>query len=104
MAADPPLQRFDEAYRIDRTVEVCCGHERYRVEIVQDLTPGRPRLLYRARYWHLDEIEFRTPTAGRERRRIRVAASFAWVDRAGVDADGALREALSWLAQQAGRY
>lgn len=39
MTEDALLHRFDEAYRIERSVEVCCGDETYRVEVVQDLKP-----------------------------------------------------------------
>lgn len=48
---DPLLERFDEAYLLERTAELVIENETYRIEIVGDVKTQGAGSRYKARYW-----------------------------------------------------
>ncbi len=40
--SDPLVDRFDEAYEVEKTVDLVHGDDTYRIEIVRDLKHSSP--------------------------------------------------------------
>ena len=88
--SDPLIDRFDEAYIVEKTVDLVHGEHTYRIEIVRDLKHKGAGSRYKARYWRQEpkgtgQVWVATP-------------ELPWVDVEGADPNGALRQGASFLA------
>src|SRR2546422_9417930 len=90
--SDPLVDRFDEAYVVEKTVDLVHGDDTYRIEIVRDLKHRGAGSRYKARY-------FRQEPKGTGHVWV-TTPELPWVDVEGVDPNGALRQAASFLADR----
>jgi len=49
--SDPLVDRFDEAYIVEKTVDLVHGDDTYRIEIVRDLSIGALRQRFLGEVW-----------------------------------------------------